>query len=57
MFPYLIYNDLLFLQISKALKDLPLRIQSASIKEREKVFEDVLNVLSNASKSKYDNLL
>lgn len=47
-------NNLFFLQIAKALKDLPLRIQSASIKEREKAFEDVSNVLSNSSKLNFE---
>lgn len=34
------------LQISKKLKDIPIRIQSASLKERHKVVEEIQDVLS-----------
>lgn len=36
----------LIFQISKKLKDIPIRIQSASLKERRKVVEEILDVLS-----------
>ncbi|KAK9878672.1 hypothetical protein WA026_023121 [Henosepilachna vigintioctopunctata] len=34
-------------ELSKALKDLPYRVQTASLKERKEVVENVINVLSN----------
>lgn len=37
-------------QLAKCLKDLPLRIQSASIKERQQVIKHVISVLSNPGK-------
>lgn len=36
----------LIFQISKKLKDIPIRLQSASLKERRKVVEEILDVLS-----------
>ncbi|XP_026329507.1 eIF-2-alpha kinase activator GCN1 isoform X2 [Hyposmocoma kahamanoa] len=36
------------LEISKKLKDIPIRIQSASLKERRKVVEEILDVLSSS---------
>lgn len=41
-----LFTGISFFQISKKLKDIPIRIQSASLKERRKVVEEILNVLS-----------
>lgn len=43
----------LCLQLAKALKDLPLRIQTASLKERREVITGVVHVLSNPGKPTY----
>lgn len=36
----------------KALKDLPIRVQTANFKDRNKIIQDVISVLSNSGKKK-----
>jgi hypothetical protein len=38
-------------ELAKALKDLPYRVQTASLKQRKEVIESVIDVLQNPGKS------
>jgi hypothetical protein len=47
-YPLYVFNpSLCMLQLTKALRDLPVRIQTASKKERNAVLQNVVAVLSN----------
>lgn len=45
-----------YFQLTKALKDLQYRVQTASLKERKEVIENVINVLINPGKYSSANL-
>ena len=46
------YLNLILLQLTKALKDLPNRVQTASKNERREILQNVVNVLSNPGKKR-----